>query len=196
MLTTVEIRALKPAARPFKVPDSKGLYLLVQPSGSLLWRFRYRVFGVERKLSLGSFPEVSLKEARLARDAARAQVIDGEDPVEDKRQRRIQAEIAAQTTFKVVADEYIQKMEREGRSPGTIKKARWFLELLADVAKRPIAAVTPHELLDALKRVERRGHHETAVRLRSFAGREAIAAHACSAMASRPSGPSAIPPTS
>lgn len=81
MLTTVEIRALKPAARPFKVADSKGLYLLVQPSGSLLWRFRYRVLGVERKLSLGSFPEVSLKEARLARDAARAQVIDGEDPV-------------------------------------------------------------------------------------------------------------------
>jgi predicted phage gp36 major capsid-like protein len=116
--------------------------LLVQPSGSLLWRFRYRVFGVERKLSLGSFPEVSLKDARLARDAARAQVIDGENPVEDNRQRRIQAEVAAQTTFKVVADEYIQKMEREGRSPATIKKARWFLELLAEVAKRPIAAVS------------------------------------------------------
>lgn len=62
-------------------------------------------------------------------------------------------------------------MEREGRSSATIKKARWFLELLAGVAKRPIAAVTPHELLDALKRVERRGHHETALRLRSFAGR-------------------------
>jgi integrase len=171
MLTNVGIRALKPAARPFKVSDTKGLYLLVQPSGSLLWRFRYRAFGVERKLSLGSFPEVSLKDARLARDEARAQLIDGEDPVQEKRQLRIKAELAAQTTFELVAEEYIQKMEREGRSPATIQKARWFLELLAGVAKRPIASITPHELLDVLKKVERRGHHETAARLRSFAGR-------------------------
>ncbi len=55
--------------------------------------------------------------------------------------------------------------------PATIKKARWFLELLGGIANRPIALVTPHELLDVLKRVERRGHHETARRLRSFAGR-------------------------
>ncbi len=58
MLTVVQIRALKPAERPFKVSDSDGLYLLVQPSGALLWRFRYRKFGIERKLSLGSFPAV------------------------------------------------------------------------------------------------------------------------------------------
>ncbi|CAN5256568.1 integrase arm-type DNA-binding domain-containing protein [soil metagenome] len=171
MLTTVEIRALKPAARPFKVTDADGLFLLVQPSGALLWRFRYKVMGVERKLSLGSFPEVSLKHARLKRDEARASLIDGVDPVEEKRQRRFEAELAAKTTFKLVAEEYIQKMELEGKSPATAKKARWFLELLDDIAKRPIASITPHELLDTLKRIERRGHHETALRLRSFAGR-------------------------
>ena len=171
MLTTVQIRSLKPAARPFKVPDVDGLFLIVQPSGALLWRFRYKVLGHERKLSLGSFPELSLQQARKKRDEARAQLVDGIDPVEEKRQRRIAAELAAQTTFGLVAEEYIQKMEREGRSPATIKKARWFLELLDGIAKRPIASVTPHELLDVLKRVERRGHHETALRLRSFAGR-------------------------
>ncbi len=57
MLTVLEIRALKPRDRPFKVSDGDGLYLLVQPSGALLWRFRYKVFGIERKLSLGSFPK-------------------------------------------------------------------------------------------------------------------------------------------
>lgn len=57
------------------------------------------------------------------------------------------------------------------KSPATVKKARWFLELLKDIGKRPISAVTPHELLDTLKRVERRGHHETALRLRAVAGR-------------------------
>lgn len=171
MLTTVQIRALKPQARPYKVPDSRGLFLLVQPTGALLWRFRYKVFGVERKLSLGTFPEVSLQPARRLRDNARADVEEGGDPVAEKRRKRLQAELAAKTTFELVATEYIQKMEREGRSPATIKKARWFLELLGGIAKRPIASITPHELLDVLKRVERRGHHETAVRLRAFAGR-------------------------
>ncbi|WP_288935796.1 integrase arm-type DNA-binding domain-containing protein [uncultured Sphingomonas sp.] len=171
MLTVVQIRALKPAERPYKVADADGLYLLVQPSGALLWRFRYRCCGIERKLSLGSFPDVTLVQARRKRDEAKAELDDGIDPVEEKRQRRLKAELAAQTTFALVAEEYIQKMEREGRSPATIKKARWFLELLDSIAKRPIAAITPHELLDVLKRVERRGHHETALRLRSFAGR-------------------------
>jgi integrase len=171
MLTVVQIRALKPAERPYKVADSDGLYLLVQPSGALLWRFRYRCCGIERKLSLGSFPDVTLVQARRNRDEAKAELDDGINPVEEKRQRRLKAELAAQTTFALVAEEYIQKMEREGRSPATIKKARWFLELLDGIAKRPIAAITPHELLDVLKRVERRGHHETALRLRSFAGR-------------------------
>lgn len=171
MLTVVQIRALKPAERPYKVADVDGLYLLVQPSGALLWRFRYRCCGIERKLSLGSFPDVTLVQARRKRDEAKAELDDGIDPVEEKRQRRLKAELAAQTTFALVAEEYIEKMEREGRSPATIKKARWFLELLDGIAKRPIAAITPHELLDVLKRVERRGHHETALRLRSFAGR-------------------------
>ena len=171
MLTTVQIRALKPEARPYKVPDSDGLFLLVQPTGALLWRFRYKVFGIERKLSLGTFPDVTLQQARRLRDAARADVVEGGDPAAEKRQKRLEAELAAKTTFELVATEYIQKMEREGRSPATVKKARWFLELLGGIAKRPIASVTPHELLDVLKRVERRGHHETAIRLRAFAGR-------------------------
>jgi len=114
---------------------------------------------------------VSLQQARRKRDKARVQLVDGIDPVEEKRQRRLEAELAAKTTLQLVAEEYIQKMEREGKSSATLKKARWFLELLAAIANRPIASVTPHELLDVLKRFERRGHHETALRLRSFAGR-------------------------
>jgi hypothetical protein len=58
MLTTTQIRSLKPAAQPYKVADTKGLFLLVQPTGSLLWRFRFRKFGIEKKLSFGSFPDV------------------------------------------------------------------------------------------------------------------------------------------
>jgi integrase len=171
MLSNTQIRALRPAERPYKVADRDGLYLMVQPSGSLLWRYRFKILGKDRKMALGTYPEVSLKEARRKRDEARAEILDGIDPVEEKRQRRIEAELAAKTTFGLVAEEYIQKMEQEGRSPATIKKARGLLKLLGGIARQPIASVTPHELLAVLKRVERRGHHETAVRLRSFAGR-------------------------
>jgi len=86
------------------------------PVSALLWRFRYRCCGIERKLSLGSFPDVTLVQARRTRDKAKAELDDGIDPVEEKRQRRLKAELAAQTTFALVAVEYIQKMEQEGRS--------------------------------------------------------------------------------
>lgn len=171
MLTAVKIQALKPSNKPYKVADADGLFLLVQPSGALLWRFRYRANGIERKLSLGTFPEVSLAQARKKRNLAHGEIEDGHDPVEDKRQRRLQAELAARTTFKLVAEEYIQKMEREGRALATVEKARWFLDLLDAIAGRPISAITPHELLHVLKRVERRGHYDTAKRLRAFSGR-------------------------
>ncbi|WP_156444626.1 Arm DNA-binding domain-containing protein, partial [Sphingomonas sp. CCH20-B6] len=60
MLTVMRIRSLKPAERPYKVADTDGLYLLVQPAGALLWRYRYRCCGIERKLSLGSFADIAL----------------------------------------------------------------------------------------------------------------------------------------
>jgi hypothetical protein len=149
------------------------------PTASFCWFSRQAhcsgAFATESSASSGScrsgaFPR-SLCSKRKERDKALAQLVDDIDPVEEKRERRLKAELAAQTTFKLVADEFIQKMEKEGKSPATTKEARWFLELLEDIGKRPIASITPHELLDALKRIERRGHRETANRLRSFAGR-------------------------
>lgn len=172
MLTVIAIRALKPKAKPFKVADEKGLFILVQPSGALLWRVKFRFRGIEKKLSLGRFPEVSLQDARKLRDEARAKVADGVDPVAERRQAEIEAKTSAANTFTLVADEYIEKMERERKSAATLKKARWFRDLLdRDIGHRPVAEVTPHELLAAIRRIERKGHHETAQRLRAFSGR-------------------------
>lgn len=70
MLTTLSIRALKPQSKPYKLSDGKGLFLLVQPSGAKLWRLRFRHRGIERKLSLGRFPDMSLQKARAMRDEA------------------------------------------------------------------------------------------------------------------------------
>ncbi len=152
--------------------DGQGLFLLVQPSGARLWRLKYRFRGLEKKLSLGQYPEVSLKEARIRCEEARRQIRDGIDPLAEKQRARIEAALSRQTTFRGVADEYIEKMLVEDRAPATIKKARWFLKLLErDVAHRPIAEITPHELLAFLRKVEARGHRETAHRLRAFMSR-------------------------
>lgn len=172
MLTIVQINALKPREKAYKVADGRGQYLAVQPSGSLIWRVKFRYHGVEKKITLGHYPAVGLKEAREKLEEARELLSGGIDPVAVKAQAKLQAEIAAATTFTVVADEYIRKMELEGKSPATLKKARWFRDLLERyVGRRPVAAVTAHELLAALKRLERKGHHETAHRLRAFSGR-------------------------
>lgn len=172
MLTTIQINALKPKEKAYKVADGKGLYLLVSPSGSLLWRVKFRFHGIEKKIALGRYPDLSLKEARLKRDEAREQLAQGMDPVAVRLQAKIEAELAARTTFRVVADEFIEKMEREGKAPPTLKKTRWLRDLLDPaIGHRPVAEITAHELLKALQKLERKGHHESALRVRSFAGR-------------------------
>ncbi len=152
--------------------DSQGLYLLINPNGSKLWRVKYRVTGVERKLSLGAYPEITLAEARALRDAARKQLAHAVDPGVAKRQARVEASIRAGNGFGVIAKELIQKQQKEGLAPRTLEKQRWLLKLLgADFARRPVADITPYELLSELKKQEKRGRLETARRLRSFASR-------------------------
>lgn len=83
MLTDIAIRAFKPAPKSYKRGDDKGLFILGHPSGSLLWRFKYRFYGQERALSFGKYPEVTLKMARDKRDEARAMLAEGVDPLAD-----------------------------------------------------------------------------------------------------------------
>jgi integrase len=170
-LTDTAIRNAKPKDKAYKVTDSQGLYLLVNPGGSKLWRVKYRINGTERKLSLGAYPEITLAEARTARDSARKQLAHAIDPNAAKRQARIEASIRAGNTFASVADELIEKKGREGRAAATLEKQRWLLKLLGqDFGRRPVADITPQELLHELKKHERRGRHETAKQLRAFAG--------------------------
>ena len=172
MLTDTAIRKAKPKEKPYKVSDSQGLYLLVNPKGSKLWRVKYRMNGVERKLALGSYPEITLAEARSARDAARRQLAHSIDPNFVKRQERIEAGIRASNSFSSVAQELIEKKAREGMAEPTLAKMRWFVKLLGnDYGKRPVAEITPQELLHELRKHERRGRLETANLLRAFASR-------------------------
>ena len=171
-LTDTLIRSAKPAEKPTKLFDEKGLFLLVQPSGGKLWRLKYRFNGKENKLTLGQYPEVSLKDARKRRDEARKLLADGIDPSAHKKAAELTAELRAATTFNVVAEEYLEKAGKEGREAITIKKSRWLVSLMsADIGKRPIAEITPPELLSSLRKVEAKGNLETARRMRSIASR-------------------------
>ena len=172
MLTDTAVRNAKPKAKAYKVSDSLGLYLLVNPKGSKLWRLKYRMNGVERKLAIGPYPQFTLSEARAARDAARKQVAHAIDPNYAKRQARIEASLRAENSFAKVAGELIEKRQTEGVSPRTLEKYQWVLKLFsAEFVRRPVAEINPAELLHELKHQGRRGKFETAKRMRSFASR-------------------------
>jgi integrase len=172
-LKDAEIRAFLPIDTPYKRADSGGLYIEVFPHGSKLWRWKFRSGGKEKRLALGSYPEVSLKAARERRDAERAKLEQGVDPAIARKRGKAAAKISAANTFAAVAREYIDsKMAGDGRAGATIAKARWFLEQLEPaVGTMPISEVDPQLLLAALKRLEAKGRHETAKKCRSFASR-------------------------
>lgn len=171
-LTDTAIRKARPKEKPYKVADAQGLYLLISPRGSKLWRVKYRMNGIERKLAIGSYPEITLAEARAARDKARKQLSQSVDPNAAKRQDRINAIISAGNSFAIVAEELIDKKAKEGLTVPTVEKMRWLLKLLgADFGRRPVTEITPQELLHELRKHERRGRRETARQLRSFASR-------------------------
>lgn len=172
-LTAAEIRALQPKDTVYRKTDAKGLYVEVAPSGSKLWRMKYRFQGSEKRLSFGAWPDVSLAEARAQRDEARKKIREGIDPGHEKKMAKIAAQISAGYSFQSVADDFIDiRLVKAGKATATIEKARWFLGLLTpSIGSRPIAEIEPAELLAALKKIENRGHRETAVRTRAFASR-------------------------
>jgi integrase len=170
-LTDSQIRALIPRDRIYKCTDERGLYIEVRPGGSKLWRFKYSHLGKDKRIALGRYPEVSLAAARRKREEAKLKLLDGIDPLGERKQLKLLALYNAANSFGDVAREYIKKMEAEGKAEATTAKADWLLEQLAPISGRAIADLKPVEILAALKRIEAKGKYETARRARSFASR-------------------------
>jgi hypothetical protein len=119
MLTDKAIRALRPSGKPRKVADSLGLYLLIQPNGSRLWRFKYRYDGREKLAAIGAYPEIGLAEARERRDELRRMLSNGIDPAAHRKATRVAQATATENSVEVVAREWFQTM-----SPGWVDKHR------------------------------------------------------------------------
>ncbi len=151
-LTDIRIRNAKHGEKPIKLYDAHGLFLLLQPSGSKLWRLKYRFLGKEKKLSLGVYPDVTLKDARRRRNEARAQIDDGIDPSREKKKKQAAAMLGAANTFQAIGEEYLDRMGMEGRAAVTIKKSRWLLSLMErDIGALPIHDITPRAFDAAAK---------------------------------------------
>ncbi len=172
-LKALEIKAFPTLSKTYRKADEKGLYLEIRPNGSKLWFLKYRAKGKESRISLGAYPEVSLAEARAKRDDARKVVKAGGDPLLDRKLQKVSDRIGAGNTFQSVAEDFIAtKMVANRKAPSTIDKARWFLSHLTPaIGARPIAEIGPTEILAPLRKLERKGNRETAVRTRAFASR-------------------------
>lgn len=170
-LTDMQIRQAKPGTTDYKMADGGGLYVLVTAAGSKLWRLKYRFEGKEKTLSLASYPEKSLVQARAGREAARKLLADGIDPMAERKREKLVRRVSAANTFGVIAAEYLAKLAREGRAAATLNKATWLLDFAkAGLWARPIADISAVEILATLQAVEKRGRLETARRLRSTIG--------------------------
>lgn len=167
-LTDVAIRNAKPGIKPYKLGDSLGMYLLVQPTGGKLWRLKYRVDGREKKLGIGRYPEVSLADARKCRDEAREQIAVGKDPSREKQRNKTRAKLAADNTFSGLSAEYCQKRRRDGSkawAPATAVRSEYLLSLLTPaLGSIPIAKIEPEDVLLALRKIEGKGNLESARR--------------------------------
>ena len=116
-LSDLKIRKSKQRDKPYRISDGLGLYITIKPSGSKLWHFRYQFMGREKLLSLGTYPILSLADARIKRDEAKKLLADGVDPSRQKRLDQIDAATKARMTFKEVGEEYFPKPR--GSKPGT-----------------------------------------------------------------------------
>ncbi len=166
-LTDLKIKKAKAKEKPYKIYDSLGLFVLVKPNGSKLWRQKYQLDGKERTIAHGSYPVVSLREARNKRDEIREQLATGTDPAVQKRLDQIEAETQARNTFLLVAEEYLQMAYDRELADATMRKKIWHVHTLAEeLHHRPVGEITSAEILHLLKKVEHSGRRETAKKLR------------------------------
>ena len=164
-LTDPIIKASKPKSTPYKLSDGNGLFLLIQPNGSRWWRYRYRFNGKEKMLSLGTYPDVTLKEARNLRVTASDLLKQGVDPSENKQeQKRIKA-ILAENSFESVAHSWFNswKTNKTERHAGyTIRRLE--ADVFPEIGSSPIEKITAPDLLRVIKKIQSRGAIDIAKR--------------------------------
>ena len=170
-LTDLEVRRAAAREKTYRISDGRGMYLEVSPSGGKYWRLKYRFSDREKRLALGIYPDVTFAHARRRRDEARAMLADGIDPGQAKKDRKRLARLNAANTFEAVALEWFDKQaptwapSHSEKIMGRLKK-----DILPWLGARPIADITAPEVLEVLRRAEKRGANDTAHRIHQNCG--------------------------
>ncbi|AKS42208.1 tyrosine-type recombinase/integrase [Wenzhouxiangella marina] len=170
-LTDTAIRGAKPDTKTRKLFDGGGLYLEVAPSGGKWWRYKYRFGGKEKRLSLGVYPDVSLKDARERHGEARKLLANGTDPSQHRKAEKAATAALTSNSFEIIAREWHGKHTptwTEKHAETVIRRLE--LNIFPWLGKLPAAEITAPQLLEALRRIEARGALETAHRVLSICG--------------------------
>ena len=171
-LTATQVKQAKPREKQFKLSDERGMYLLVTPNGSKYWRMKYRYAGKEKTLALGVYPDVSLSQARDKRFEAKRLLAAEIDPGEAKKSHKLLLNQQAEDSFQSIATEWFHtKMCDHSKSHRDRTWRALEKDLFTQFGNRPIAQITPLELLAALKKIEARGAIESAHRTKQTAGK-------------------------
>jgi integrase len=157
-LTNLAVQNAKAKEAAYKLSDGHGMFLLITSTGSKYWRLKYRFAGKEKLLALGTYPEVSLSDARDKRFKARKLLQNGTDPGADKQEKKLEAKYRGRNTFKAVAEEWFEHSKGKW-TPDHAYRVRRRLEMHAfnDLGHRPIQEIKPNELLEVIRKVEKNG---------------------------------------
>jgi integrase len=170
-LTDLAIKRALSGPTIVKLSDGGGLQLWLTPDGAKRWRLAYRFGGVQKVLAIGVYPEIGLRDAREAREAARKNLALGRDPSQLKRVAKAAKIEAGRNSFAAIAEDLLEKKRRDGKAAATLRKFEWFTGFaLPALGSRPIGEISAREVLTVLKEVEARGTHETARKLRTAIG--------------------------
>ncbi|MFA7468846.1 MAG: integrase arm-type DNA-binding domain-containing protein [Desulfotomaculaceae bacterium] len=170
-LTDTKIKNAKPEEKPYKMGDTGGLYLLINPSGSKYWRYKYRFAGKEKNLAIGVYPAVSLKDARVKHMEAKEQLQDGIDPMEDKKAAKAAQAITHRNSFKLVAQAWYEQWKPNKSEKHSKKILKWLeTDVFPEIGDTPITELTASKFKDLVKKVEKRGVSETAKRILQTCG--------------------------
>lgn len=164
-LTDKQCKAFKEAEKPYRKTDSRGMYLEVMPNGSKYWRLKYRYNNKEKRMALGVYPDISLLQAREKREEAKKLLANGIDPMQIKKEQKRLRLTNAENSFEVVAREWHEK-KKKGWSESHANNVLHRLEsdIFSQIGNRPVAEISPAELLDSVRRIEKRGAYEVARR--------------------------------
>ena len=168
-LTDTLVKSIKPKDAPYKLSDGGGLYLLVKPNGGKYWHLAYRYNEKQKLLSLGVYPEVSLKDARKKRDAARKLLAQNIDPSEAKKEEKRLSILQAANTFESIAREWLEKQNH--LDDVTQNKSKWLLDFaITGFGKKAITDITAPDVLAVCQLLEKQEKRETARRIKVKCG--------------------------